>query len=108
MKASWTNRVVAVAVVAVVVAGLIALARWQPVQAAADDGSSGGPRYSVIETEAHNLIVTDNKTNTLYFYTIDKDKEVGSELKLRGTIDLNQVGKTAIMPTKAGEGKESK
>jgi hypothetical protein len=45
------------------------------------------------------LIVTDNATNTLYFYTIDKDKEIGSELKLRASLDLNQVGKPVIKPT---------
>jgi hypothetical protein len=80
--------------------------RQQPVLAERGDARpqvvSDPGRYSVIETEAHNLIVTDNKTNTLYFYTIDKDKEVGSELKLRGTIDLSQVGKPTIKPVKAG------
>jgi hypothetical protein len=90
-------------IVVVVMVGLIALGRLQPVQAARDDALPTGPRYSVIETEAHNLIVTDNKSNTLYFYTIDKDKEVGSELKLRGTIDLSHVGKPGIMPTKAAD-----
>ncbi|HYV34139.1 MAG TPA: hypothetical protein VE988_00460, partial [Gemmataceae bacterium] len=55
-----------------------------------------GPHYTVVETQGHNLLVTDNKTNKLYFYTIDKDKEIGSDLKLRGSIDLNQVGKPEI------------
>jgi hypothetical protein len=102
MKASLRNRVVAATVAAVVVAGLIGLMRMQPAHAARDDAAPvTGPRYSVVESEAHNLIVTDNKSNTLYFYTIDKEKEVGSELKLRGSIDLNQVGKSTIMPNKA-------
>ena len=57
----------------------------------------------MVDTKAHNLIVTDNKTNTVYFYTIDKDKPVGSELKLRGTIDLNQVGRPTIKPKTKGE-----
>ena len=52
----------------------------------------------MVETEGHNLIVTDNQTNTLYFYTIDKDKEIGTELRLRGTVDLAQVGKPVIKP----------
>jgi hypothetical protein len=95
MNASWKNRLPLVLAAAVVAVGLVVMARWQPAAAALDDASAPG-RYSVIETEAHNLIVTDNKTNTLYFYTIDKDKEVGSELKLRGTIDLSQVGKPEI------------
>jgi hypothetical protein len=100
MNASWKNRSLVAAVAIVVVAALIGLARLQPAQAARDDAPLTGPRYSVVDSEAHNLIVTDNKTNTLYFYTIDKDKEIGSDLKLRGTIDLSQVGKTAITPTK--------
>jgi len=56
------------------------------------------PRYSVLDTEGHNLIVTDNQTNTTYFYTVDKGAEIGSELKLRGSVDLNQVGKDGITP----------
>ena len=31
-------------------------------------------------TEGHNLLVTDNASNSLYFYTIDKDKPIGSPL----------------------------
>ena len=62
-------------------------------------GAGGGcAHYDVVQTEAHNLIVTDNQTNTLYFYTIDKDKEIGTELRLRGTVDLTQVGKPIIKP----------
>lgn len=56
------------------------------------------PNYSVVLTEGHNLIVTDNRTDTLYFYTIDKDKEIGSQLHLRGSMDLKLVGKDEIMP----------
>jgi hypothetical protein len=76
-------------------------------QAAAQGGAAqmgtGGPRYTVIDTEAHNLLVTDNVTNTVYFYTIDKDKEVGSDLKLRASIDLSQVGKNEIVIKKAAK-----
>ncbi len=54
--------------------------------------------YSVIETEGHNVIVTDNATNTVYFYTVDKGEPVGSDLKLRGTLDLNEVGKPVLKP----------
>jgi hypothetical protein len=103
MNAHWKNRLAVAFVATVVVIGLIAVARFQPARAERDDGPTAGPRYSVIETEAHNLIVTDNKSNTLFFYTIDKDKEVGSELRLRGTIDLNQVGKPTITPTTASK-----
>lgn len=62
-------------------------------------GATTGPRYSVVETEGHNLLVTDNRTETLYFYTIDKDAKIGSDLKLRGKIDLKQVGKEVVKPT---------
>jgi hypothetical protein len=63
--------VVATSLVVVVVVALC----WQPVLAQRGTtvaGSAGGgasPRYSVIDTEGHNLIVTDNQTNTLYYYT---------------------------------------
>jgi uncharacterized protein (TIGR03000 family) len=59
-------------------------------------GPMTGPSSSVVQTEGHNLIATDNRSNTLYFYTIDKDKEIGSDLKLRGSIDLSQVGKPSL------------
>ena len=67
-----------------------------------EKGAAGCAHYSVVETEGHNLIVTDNQTNTLYFYTIDKDKTVGTELHLRGTVDLVQVGKPVIKPKHVG------
>ena len=52
----------------------------------------------MVETEGHNLLVTDNQTDILYFYTIDKDAKIGSDLKLRGKIDLKQVGKDVVKP----------
>jgi len=67
-------------------------------RADADRGAGGSPHYNVVETEGHNLIVTDNQKDKLYFYTIDKDKEIGTELRLRGTVDLTQVGKPVITP----------
>jgi hypothetical protein len=100
MSANWKNRLPLVAVAALVVAGVIALACFKPANAAQAGDSASGPKYTVVMTEGHNLIVTDNRSNTVYFYTIDKDKEIGSELKLRGTVDLNQVGKPGIQPTK--------
>lgn len=57
-------------------------------------------RYTVLETDGTNLLVTDNQTNTFYFYTIDQDAEIGSELKLRGTLDLNRVGQPTLKPEK--------
>jgi hypothetical protein len=104
MNATWKTRVPLAIVAGLVVFALIFSTRSQPVRAERDDKPTSGPRSSVVETEAHNLIVTDNKTNTLYFYTIDKDKPIGSELKLRGSIDLNKVGEPTIKPKKtAGE-----
>jgi hypothetical protein len=101
MTANLKNRLPLGFVAIVAVLALINSTHLQPAFADRGDSPFPGGRYSVVETEAHNLIVTDNKSNTLYFYTIDKDKEVGSELKMRGTIDLNQVGKETIQPTKA-------
>ena len=56
----------------------------------------GGPRYSVIETQGFNLLVTDNASNTLYYYATDKDVPVGSPLKLRASLDLTKVGQKEL------------
>jgi hypothetical protein len=103
MNANGSNRIILIAVLGL--SAVIATTRLQPVQAQRD-AAPAGHRYSVVETEGHNLIVTDNQTETLYFYTIDKDKEIGTELKLRGSVDLKQVGKPIIKPTKPKETKE--
>jgi hypothetical protein len=79
-------------------------AAQQPDRPAAQPAQPGGgqamgvPKYTVVETEGVNLLVVDNTKNTLYFYTCDRDKEAGADLKLRGSIDLNQVGQPAIKP----------
>ena len=86
---TWKNGMLVVVGV-VLLGGVLALTSRAPVQAA-EQGAAAGPRYTVVETQGSNLLVTDNGTNTVYFYTIDKDKEVGSELKLRGSVDLSQV-----------------
>jgi hypothetical protein len=59
-------------------------------------GMPGGPRYTVVETEGFNLLVTDNGANQLYQSATDKDAPVGSPLKLRASLDLTQVGKPEI------------
>jgi hypothetical protein len=97
MNASWINRALLGCVAALVVALVVALT-WQPARAQKEAAASGCPNYTVVETEGHNLIVTDNQTNTLYFYTIDKDAKIGSPLKLRGQVNLKQVGKKEIKP----------
>jgi hypothetical protein len=99
MNASWKGRLPLLAAAGLVVVALVVMARWQPARAARADEPVTGPRYTVVMTEGHNLIVTDNKANMLHFYTIDKDKEIGSDLHLRGSVDLTQVGKDTIKPT---------
>jgi hypothetical protein len=102
MKKMWHGGLVVVLAVVIGAAGAMFLGPPKAAQARADDAKvTGGPRYTVLDTEGHNLIVTDNSTNTVYFYTVDKGKEAGDDLKLRGTIDLKQVGKAVIKPTKA-------
>jgi hypothetical protein len=61
-----------------------------------EGGATGSAHYTVVMTEGHNLLVTDNGSNKLYFYTIDKDKPIGSPLKLRASISLTDVGKDEI------------
>jgi hypothetical protein len=58
-----------------------------------------GPRYTVVHTEGTNLLVADNAKNTLYFYTIEEEGRPGDDLILRGSLDLNEVGKPVIKPT---------
>ena len=60
--------------------------------------AAGSPKYTVIDTEGTNLLVVDNVKNTLYFYTVDPDKTVGDDLKLRGSLDLNTVGQPVLKP----------
>ena len=95
------NRVLAVCVLILAV-GFIAL--WSNSSAVLGHAEqaanlAGGTHYSVVMTEGHNLLVTDNAANKLYFYTIDKDKPIGSPLKLRASIDLTNVGSPEIRIT---------
>jgi hypothetical protein len=75
--------------------------RTEAQQAAPAAATTAGPRYTVVDSDASNLTVVDNGTNMLYFYTEDPGKEVGEELHLRGSVDLNQVGKPVISPRAA-------
>jgi hypothetical protein len=83
----------------VVVAALALGLAWK-LRAAPDKepppAGSGAPHYTVVETDGAHLIVTDNQTNRVYFYTIDHDGKIGDDLKLRGFGDLNEVGKPTI------------
>jgi hypothetical protein len=49
--------------------------RTQAQQGAAQVGASA--RYTVVDSDASNLIVVDNRSNKLYFYTEDPGQEVG-------------------------------
>jgi hypothetical protein len=85
---------------------VIALGAWgfRPrTEAQQASGQAGpAPKYTVVDTDASNLIVVDNVTNTVYYYTEDPGKEVGEEvgeeLHLRGSVDLNDVGKPVLRP----------
>ena len=98
MWKTWRGSILAVLALVGAAAVAILLSRDQQARAQSGPAANVTPQYSVIETQAHNLIVTDNRSNILYFYTIDKDKDVGTELRLRGTIDLREVGKPVIKP----------
>jgi hypothetical protein len=80
----------------------------RPALADAGKNAGGGPRYSVVETQAVNLLVTDNQTNTLYFYTVDEGEKPGADLKLRGSIDLNKVGQPVLSPKRTREKDDKK
>jgi hypothetical protein len=100
IRASHT-RVLAGCVVLLAVA-LILVWSSQPVlgQRGAPQPKGGpGSHYTVVMTEGHNLLVTDNGANKLYFYTVDKDKPIGSPLKLRAEVDLTKVGQEEIKIT---------
>lgn len=99
MMASWKNRMPMVIGTALLVIGLIVVARSQTVGAQRGDAAPAGARYTVIETQGFNLLVTDNAANKLYYYATDKDVPVGSPMKLRASLDLNQVGREEIKIT---------
>jgi hypothetical protein len=98
MNASWKVRIpMAVTAILAAVALVVSVCR-QPAQAQREKASTSGPHYTVVMTEGHNLIVTDNHKNILYFYTVDRDAPIGSDLKLRGQLNLTQVGKKVLKP----------
>src|SRR5262249_29343035 len=99
-KASW-NRVLAACVVLLAVALIVV---WSSDSAFGQRRQgppqmTSGAHYTVVMTEGHNLLATDNGTNKLYFYTIDKDQPIGSPLKLRAEVDLGKVGEQEIKIT---------
>ena len=100
MKCGW-----GVAVAALVIAlGLFGFRPRTEAQPAASQ-TTAGAKYTVIDSEGTNLTVVDNATNTLYFYCVGQDKSVGDELQLRGSIDLNEVGKPSLTPKRGEAGR---
>ncbi len=98
MNGNWKRNVWAVALLVVVAGGLLLANRSQQVLSQEGRVSASFPRYSVIDTEGTNLIVTDNQDNVLYFYTVDKEEKPGAALKLRASLDLKDVGKPVLTP----------
>jgi hypothetical protein len=99
LKASW-KRILAAGLFLLIVGSVLVWssqsALGQRRQVAVPVASPSGARYTVVMTEGHNLLVTDNGANKLFFYTIDKDKPIGSPLKLRAEVDLTKVGEPEI------------
>jgi hypothetical protein len=89
--------------VALVVSAIsLAMFGSQPrMQAQAAPQNSGGARYTVVDSDATNLTVVDNGSNTIYFYAEEPGQPVGQELQLRGSIDLSEVGKSVLRPKSA-------
>jgi uncharacterized protein (TIGR03000 family) len=103
MSASGLQRrlLVLAGVMVIVVVGVVFLG---PALGQRGSAPESGPRYSVIDTQGHTLIVTDNQRDTLNFYTTDEEEPIGSGLKLRGRIDLKQVGQPVIRPLASAAG----
>jgi uncharacterized protein (TIGR03000 family) len=108
MKTGRTKGMVLAGAAVIGLLVVLAAARIHTVHGQREGDSPSDPRYTVGMTEGDNLIVTDNSKNMLYFYTVDKDKLAGSDLKLRGQIDLGQVGKLTVKPTSEGEASTKK
>jgi hypothetical protein len=98
-KANGKNRVVMVIGATLLIFALIVLARSGSAQAQRGAGEGSGPRYTVIETQGFNLLVTDNAASKLYYCATDKDAPVGSPMKLRASLDLSQVSREEIKIT---------
>jgi hypothetical protein len=99
---NWKNGMLFV-VGAILISATLVLTSRDTALAQGGKGGMGAsaPRYTIVETQGHNLLVTDNVKNMVYFYTVDKDEKVGSDLKLRASVDLSQVGSDVIKITKA-------
>jgi hypothetical protein len=98
---NWKNGLLFV-VGAVLISATLLLTSRDAAQGQGGKGmGGGGAQYTVVATDGSHIIVTDNKVNRLYFYAIDKDGKIGDELKLRGSVDLLEVGKPSLKPIDA-------
>ncbi|MDX1961906.1 MAG: hypothetical protein SFX18_02055 [Pirellulales bacterium] len=61
-------------------------------------GVANYPEFRVVSSDGTNLIVTNTRNATLYFYSIDPDGRIGDALKLRGKVDLSKVGEAELKP----------
>jgi hypothetical protein len=79
------------------------VAVFRPAVEAQAPAAVANKQHMVVDSDGTNLVVVDNATDTLYFYTVEPGKEVGDDLHLRGTIDLKEVGKPVLKANKAAK-----
>jgi hypothetical protein len=99
MFANWKSRTSLFVGVVLMAVAVISMAHSEQVTVRGEGAAGSGSRYTVIETQGFNLLVTDNGANKLYYYATDKDAPVGSAMKLRASLDLTQVGREEIKIT---------
>lgn len=97
MRTNWT--------LALVLAVGVGLGAWLATSAspkAAAQGAAVGAvaRYTVVETDATNLLVVDNSSNSLFYYTVNPGEKPGADMHLRGSLDLTKVGEAVLKPKK--------
>ncbi len=98
MSGNWKVGLGMLAVALMVAVVLLVSHPWSAVSGA--DPKDGGPsKHTVVSTDGTHLVVTDNQADKVYFYAIDRDGKPGDELKLRGSLDLADVGKPSLKPT---------
>lgn len=102
---TWSQRAAVGLFLMFAAGGWLIAYRAQPARAAAADTSATAhaPDYTVVSSDASSLIVTDNRAHTIYYYAIDDDEEFGAHLKLRGKVDLAQVGKGELVTELPGK-----
>jgi hypothetical protein len=98
MNSFWKNGIGLLAIAAVVAGVLLLNSGPSAAQRGTATRTPGPAPYTVVSTDGSHIIAVDNITNTLYFYAIDRDGKIGDELKLRGKVDLNDVGKPVLKP----------